>query len=98
MKLLRSIETITTEQILKIIGTFNVIVFCGGMVGGLLLGLLFSFNSFSEDIKGVLAGFDAILLLIFLIIANRYIDRKITPELRKRCKDNLLSARLTGAP
>lgn len=87
MKLLRPIETMTTEQILKTVGTFNVILFCGGMIGGLLLGLLVSINSFSENIKGVLAGLDVIILLISLVIANRYIDKKITPELMKRCNN-----------
>lgn len=85
MKILKPIETISTDQLLKLIENLFTLAFILGLVGGMSLVLLSISGGVTQRQKGYVGGFAAILLLLFLVFAARFIRNRIIPEIRNRC-------------
>jgi len=88
MKIMRPIETTSTDILLMALERSLTIGFCFGFFGGMSLAFLSLAKGLTKDLKGVIVGLDAILLLLFLFLADRYVRNKIIPELRKRSHPN----------
>ncbi len=85
MKILKPIDTISTDQLLKLIEVLFTLAFVLGMLGGMSLVLLLISGGVTQSQKGSIGGFAAVFLLLFLFFAARYIRNKIIPEIRNRC-------------
>jgi hypothetical protein len=88
MKIVKPIETISTDNLLMSLERSFSIAFCFGLFGGMSLGFLSLVKGITKDVKGFIVGLDAIALLLFLFLADRYIRNTIIPEVRKRCRPN----------
>jgi hypothetical protein len=88
MKILKPVDTISTDNLLMSLERSVAIAFCFGFFGGMSLVFLSMAKGITQDAKGVIAGLDAIALLLFLFLADRYARNTIIPEIQKRCRQS----------
>jgi len=84
MKVLKRIETITTEDLLT--SLVNLLTLSGvlGFMGGMTLAFLLKGAKGNDSLFDAIGGLSAVVLLIFLFWANRYSRKIVVPELLKR--------------
>jgi len=85
MKILKPIDTVSTDQLLRSIEVLFTLAFILGMLGGMSLVLPAISRGVIQSQKGCLGGFVAVFLLLFIFFTARYIRNRIVPELRSRC-------------
>lgn len=88
MKLMKSMETISTDNLLMSLEAFFTLAFCLGFFGGMFLVFLLIAIEIPQSQKGIIGAIATIALLLFLFFANRYIRNTIIPEIRNRCRQN----------
>jgi succinate dehydrogenase/fumarate reductase cytochrome b subunit len=85
MKFLNPIESIPTDQIIKIIENGFVVFFCFGFFGGMTL-LAIATSGFGSLTKTLTVSLAITVLLVFLLFYSIYTRSKIVPELKRRLK------------
>lgn len=89
MRILRPIETITTEDLLSFLE--NLLATSGflGFIGGFVLATLLKRPKGDYSLFDIAAAISALVLLAFLFFMHRYLKRTAIPELRERCQNPL---------
>ena len=86
MKVMRPVETITTDNLLTSLESSFPFAFCLGLLGGMALVLLAVCNKTNHSGNGAIIAVASITLLMFLFFGDRYFRKIIIPEIRKRCQ------------
>lgn len=84
MKLLKPVEGISTDDLLKLLGGSFTFAFSVGLLGGMFLAFISVAKD--KDNKGSIAAFAAIVLLLFVLFADRHIRKNVIPEIKRRCQ------------
>jgi hypothetical protein len=88
MKRLKPVEDISTDDLLKLLGVMFTLAFSVGLLGGMFFAFISVGRGISKGNEGVIAAFAAILLLLFVLFADRHIRKNVIPEIKRRCQRN----------
>jgi len=85
MKILRPVETISTDSLLSSLGGFMTLAYSLGLMVGISSTFLLLKAKTTYAGHDVIAAISALILLLFLFFGDRYVRKTIIPEIRKRC-------------
>jgi len=89
MKILRPVDSVPTESLLNSLESLVTLSAVLGLTVGISLAFLLTRAKNGNSGGDVVAALAALVILGFLLWANRYVRKVVLPELRKRCEGDL---------